>query len=83
MQISMKLNWSIFIYPSKIIISAKFYQKNKEDHKKILSETSESFQRRKRKKWQYGYERYKNLPEDEKACWVYKIFLKSEKNTLL
>ena len=48
--------------------SAKYFQDNKERlHKKKLVKDIEVFLKKKKKrKWQYGRERYKNLSEDEK-----------------
>ena len=44
--------------------SAKYYQDNKERLNKKLVKDIKVFQ--KKKKQQYGHERYKNLPENEK-----------------
>ena len=43
--------------------------KTKKDYKKSSQKISKSFYRRK-KKWQYGCEHYKNLSEDEKQKLV-------------
>ena len=44
----------------------------KKDLKKSLWKVSKSFQRRKRKKQQYGSERCKNVPEYESKGWLSK-----------
>ena len=51
---------------------------------KILWKISKSFQRIKRKKTQYGCERYKNLPKNEKQKLVQyrKKYLNNEKKRL-
>ena len=47
--------------------SAKIYQNNKERiQKKLLKDIKVFLKKENEKKWQYGRERYKNLPEDEK-----------------
>ena len=47
--------------------SAKYYQSDKERlQKKFLKDVRVFLTKKKEKKWQYGCERYKNLPEDEK-----------------
>ena len=47
--------------------SAKIYQNNKvRIQKKLLKDIKVFLKKKNEKKWQYGRERYKNLPEDEK-----------------
>ena len=47
--------------------SAKYYHSDKERlQKKFLKDVRVFLRKKKGKKWQYGCERYKNLPEDEK-----------------
>ena len=51
--------------------SAKYYQNIKERLQKKARERYRSFSKeRKENKQQYGYERYKNLPENEKQKLV-------------
>ena len=47
-------------------LSVTYYQKNKERLQKKLVKDIKIFLKKKRKKWQYGCERYKNLSKDEK-----------------
>ena len=61
----------MYIKVSKTL-STKYYQENKErlvkDKQKLVKDII--FFNEKKKKWQYGCERYKNLPEDEKQKLV-------------
>ena len=50
--------------------SAKYYQKNKEKLQKKLMIYQDPSEEEKNKKWHYGRERYKNLPEDVKQRLV-------------
>ena len=50
-------------------LSAIYYQENKERLQKRALERYQNLLKE-GKKWQYGHERYKNLPEDEKEKLV-------------
>ena len=52
--------------------SAKYYQNNKErlQKKKLMRDTKVFLKKKKKRKWQYGPCRYKNLPEDGKQKLV-------------
>ena len=50
-------------------LSAKYYQENKERLQEKACESIKIFLKKK-KKPQYGHERYKNLSEDEKQKFV-------------
>ena len=53
------------------VSSATYYQNNKEKLRKKARERYQSLSKEKKEgKWQYGHERYKNLPEDEKQKLV-------------
>ena len=65
--------------------SAKYYQNNKEiQPKKARGRYQSIFRVEKEKKQQYGRERYKNVPEDEKQMLVEykKKYCKMRKNAL-
>ena len=52
-------------------LSAKYYQENKEILQKIPRSRYQNLSKEEReKKWQYGHELYKNLPEDAKRKLV-------------
>ena len=58
----------------------------KKDYKRKLVKNIEvSLKKEKKKKWQYGSEQYKNLPEDEgqKLAEYRKKYYKMRKNALL
>ena len=50
-------------------LSAIYYQENKERLQKRALERYQNLLKEE-EKWQYGHERYKNLPEDEKEKLV-------------
>ena len=51
--------------------STKYYQNNKERPQKLVKNIKVYLKKKKEKKWQYGREWYKNLPEiEKKACRV-------------
>ena len=52
------------------ILSAKYYQENKNRRQKKLLKDIKIFLRKKSKKRQYGRERYKDLSENEKQKLV-------------
>ena len=56
--------------------SAEYNQNNKKRLPRKACERSENLSKKeKHKKWRYGREQYKNLPEDEKKAFEYqKIF---------
>ena len=65
--------------------SVKYYQDNKERLQKKLGKNIKAFLKKKRKKWQFGRKRYKNLQEGEKQKLVEyrKKILENEKNVSL
>ena len=54
------------------VLSAKFNQEKKDWLQKKLAKDIKIFLKKKKrkKKWKYGHERYKNLSEDEKLNWL-------------
>ena len=70
----------------KVILSAKYYQENKERlQKKVCKRYQNLSEEKKEKKWQYGCERHKNLLEDEnqKLVEYRKKYYRTKKNTSL
>ena len=68
------------------VLSAKYYQENKERlQKKVCKIYQNLSEEEKEKKWQYGCERYKNLLEDEnqKLDEYRKKYYRMKKNTSL
>ena len=65
--------------------SAKYYQNNKDYKRNARKRYLSLSKKEKRKKRQYGSERYKNLPEDKKQRLVKyrKKYYKMRKNALL
>ena len=65
--------------------SAKYYRENKAYKKKLVRVITAFLKKKIKKKQQYGYEWYKNVPKDEKHNLVEyrKNYYKMRKNTLL
>ena len=67
-------------------LSAKYYQENKERlQKKLVKDIKIFLNKKMKKKWQYGRERYKNISENgkDKLVECIKKYYKMRKNALL
>ena len=67
-------------------LSAKYYQENVERlQKKLVKDIKIFLNKKMKKKWQYGCERYKNISENgkDKLAECIKKYYKMRKNALL